>query len=970
MKLPFAVQHAARLCPDITHENITRRLNYSSYVNVERRYMYFEVPKAACSTMKWLLHSIEKLPPIKHFVGPNREARRDMFIHARENLPIPSLLQLDDELQEFVLTSREFMRFTVVRNPYARLESAWKDKVQLCAPRYEDICIDIKGALPAGDDPTSQVSFEEFVAAVEGQDLARCDSHWRSQWEHTLRGSMNFSLIGRAEDLPDLLAAFFDHVGEPNRAVPQLNAIDRDTEYNDELAARVYRLYRRDFDAFEYAEDSWPHPRARKRERPFVPLDRFIDEVMERNIVIGHLYAEREELTGRLASLEAGVPESRHEPEPRLARSASKYAIVTPYYRESQEVLERCIRSVREQTVATDHFMVSDGFPQDWIDGAGVRHIRLDRSHGDFGDTPRGVGAMLAAQDGCEGIGFLDADCWLEPDHVEYCLDLAGQAGPDACDYVIALRHERRPDGSLMRVNQVPAQRHVDTNCFFFLRSGFHVLPVWAAIPREVSAVGDRLFYNAVRANGLRPAIAARKTVNYTCMWESIYRVMGETPPEGTKPNPDHQAIERWIKERSPAELAVIDRSIQTPLEQLYPIYKDATATPISKPAPLASGRRPTTVKHGGRTICLSMIVKDEAPVIARCLNSVRPLIDHWVIVDTGSSDGTQDIIRDTLSDLPGDLHERPWRDFAFNRSEALALARPHADYSLIIDADDALEIPPGFELPELDADSYMIDIRDTSIRYQRTQLVRNTLPWRYEGVLHEYLTCEGAGPAGHLAVVMRRNHDGARRRDPETYRRDVAVLEQALTTETNPFLVARYTFYLAQSYRDCGEKDKAAAAYLQRSELGYWDQEVFYSLYQAAKIKEELGAADEEVLEFYQRASAAAGDRAEALHGACRLCRIRGRHAEGYEIGKRGLDLSSPDGGLFVETWIYEYGLRDEFSINAYWAGHYREALDVGLELLKLETLPAGYRERMVGNARFSADKLQESTEGAGPTV
>src|ERR1700684_4676552 len=110
-----------------------------------------------------------------------------------------------------------------------------------------------------------------------------------------------------------------------------------------------------------------------------------------------------------------------------------------------------------------------------------------------------------------------------------------------------------------------------------------------------------------------------------------------------------------------------------------------------------------------GHTICLSMIVKNEAPVIRRCLDSVRPIIDHWVIVDTGSADGTQDIIREVLKDLPGELHERPWRDFAHNRSEALSLARPHGDYSLIIDADDALELPTAFQLAELTEDSYLL---------------------------------------------------------------------------------------------------------------------------------------------------------------------------------------------------------------------------------------------------------------------
>jgi transposase len=58
------------------------------------------------------------------------------------------------------------------------------------------------------------------------------------------------------------------------------------------------------------------------------------------------------------------------------------------------------------------------------------------------------------------------------------------------------------------------------------------------------------------------------------------------------------------------------------------------------------------------------MIVKNEASVIRRCLDSVLAIVSQWVIVDTGLTDGTQDIVREHLRDLPGELHERPWRDF------------------------------------------------------------------------------------------------------------------------------------------------------------------------------------------------------------------------------------------------------------------------------------------------------------------
>jgi hypothetical protein len=362
---------------------------------------------------------------------------------------------------------------------------------------------------------------------------------------------------------------------------------------------------------------------------------------------------------------------------------------------------------------------------------------------------------------------------------------------------------------------------------------------------------------------------------------------------------------------------------------------------------------------QSGQTICLSMIVKNEAQVILRCLESVRGLIDHWVIVDTGSTDGTQDIIRQALADLPGELYERPWQDFSHNRTEALALSRPRADFSLVIDADDALDLPPGYVAPHLELDSYQVDIHDVGVRYQRQQLVRNALAWRYRGVLHEFLTSDEPARIGNLPIIMRRNHDGARRRDPQTYRRDAAVLETAFAVEADPMLRARYCFYLAQSYRDFGEKALSVQWYRRRAEMGHWAEEVFYSLYQAGHLMTELGQDSEEVLAIWARATAIRPSRAEAAHAGARLCRLTGQHQRGYELAYAARDVTIPPDGLFVERWIYDYGLQDELAVTAYWSGHPAESLNAALRALASGVVPEGEISRMVANARFAADRL-----------
>ncbi len=321
-------------------------------------------------------------------------------------------------------------------------------------------------------------------------------------------------------------------------------------------------------------------------------------------------------------------------------------------------------------------------------------------------------------------------------------------------------------------------------------------------------------------------------------------------------------------------------------------------------------------------TVGLCMIVKNEATVIRRCLDSCRPLIDTWTIVDTGSNDDTAEIVVRWADDagITGKGYQRPWKNFAANRSEALALARAAADYTLIIDADDTFAVDPGFRYPVLDRGAYTIPIMHDGMAHWRIQMVSNRLPWRYEGVVHEFLACDEAWTCGALkGVTMEIHSDGARRRTGvDAYRQDAALLEEALAGNISPFLRSRYEFYLAQSYRDCGEKAKAVEHYLKRAEFGHWDQEIYFSLFTAGLLMEELGRPLDEVRPLYERAMALCPMRVEATWALCKLLRAHGHAREAFAIGLSDIGKQPPVDGLFVLPWIYERGLAYEVAQSA----------------------------------------------------
>lgn len=357
------------------------------------------------------------------------------------------------------------------------------------------------------------------------------------------------------------------------------------------------------------------------------------------------------------------------------------------------------------------------------------------------------------------------------------------------------------------------------------------------------------------------------------------------------------------------------------------------------------------------------MIVKDEADVIARCLASVKPLVSAWCIVDTGSTDATQAIVRETMAGLPGELHERPWIDFAHNRNEAIALARGAADYLLVIDADDTLAYPAGYALPDLTADAYKLLVDDSGTSYWRIHVFRGDRGYRYVGVLHEVLVGEGTRVEDRIeSVVYRRMAGGRRSQDPEKYRKDAAVLESALAREPEN---ARYVFYLAQSRRDAGEREAALAAYARRATMAGFEEETWYALLEVGKLRAQLGHDDAAVIDAYLRAFERRPSRAEPLVYCAAHLRERGRAAAAYPFARAAHAIPRPNDILFVDDSVYAWRAADELAIAAYWAGAYDEARTLNESLLAGATLPSSERPRVEKNLAFSRAKLARSAEG-----
>ena len=378
--------------------------------------------------------------------------------------------------------------------------------------------------------------------------------------------------------------------------------------------------------------------------------------------------------------------------------------------------------------------------------------------------------------------------------------------------------------------------------------------------------------------------------------------------------------------------------------------------------------------------ITLCMIVKNENHEHFRtCLDSISKYIDYWVINDNGSTDGTQQFVKDYFAEkgIPGELNEVEWKGFGETRTEALRACDGKAKWILMIDADDYIQGELPIDKLDDSMDGYSVFIRRGDFQWWRNQIFKADSGWKYTGVLHEYAECPPKQKLNALKTdrlqgdyyldartlgARNMNEDGTPIDHIKKYSRDAEELEEALKDEPDN---QRYQFYLAQSYFDSHQWEKAEEAYAKRAKMGGWAEEVFYSIFRVGVTKLLQNKPWMDAQDTFLQAWNIKPDRAEPLYELARVHRLNKNPRLGYLFSKAGLEIPFPQNDiLFLSRDVYDWKILDEFASTAFYIGDIENGYNACRKLMMLldnGTVPSEHRERIAGNLAHYENALND---------
>ncbi len=374
--------------------------------------------------------------------------------------------------------------------------------------------------------------------------------------------------------------------------------------------------------------------------------------------------------------------------------------------------------------------------------------------------------------------------------------------------------------------------------------------------------------------------------------------------------------------------------------------------------------------------LALNMIVKNESKIITRLLDSLANIIDCYCICDTGSTDNTREIITQYFysRNIPGTVIFEPFKNFEHNRTFSLHACKDakntggtYADFILLMDADMILEKGPEFDLVSFKTGLWKSDVfhlfqGSDNFSYKNVRIVKNSLNISYWGVTHEVISTPDGTKYDQIertTLFINDVGDGGAKADKFT--RDIRLLTEGLKEKPNN---DRYTFYLANSYRDNGEREKAIETYKKRIEIGGWFDEVWQSYYNIGRCYMWSGE-PEKAIAYWMLAYDYFPKRLENIYEIMTYYRNQSKHKLVYEFycialsQLEGVDKSKID-YLFLQNDVYDYKLDYEYTISGYYYNPDKVDLAaLSMNVLCAPNLESGIMNNVISNYKFYCEPL-----------
>ena len=373
---------------------------------------------------------------------------------------------------------------------------------------------------------------------------------------------------------------------------------------------------------------------------------------------------------------------------------------------------------------------------------------------------------------------------------------------------------------------------------------------------------------------------------------------------------------------------------------------------------------------------CLLLIVKDEAPIITRALESMKNIFDYYIISDTGSTDGTPEVITEWAekNGKKGEVTHDKWVNFGHNRSLLKEYAYKNAtsaEYFCWLDADEVVITDPKdpfsyltpsdvnklyAELNATSASIIKIETHFGGLQYLRWSMVRNNQLYVWKQPVHEYLEATVPGSTEYIVPWMFNlaRKEGNSSRNPDRYRKDADMFLDFL--DANPD-EPRAQFYLAQTFE--GIDNLKSILYYQKrvKNLRGYNEERYVACLRIGRMI----ADEDEKVKIWTHGQTICPHRLECLFELMNVYYKKNMHQQVYGLALTASANRIPSvNNLFTEQHIYNFNFDFIFAISCYYVGDQVKGMESNLRAIKLA--PPHIADRIIKNIKLFKAPLVKS--------